>query len=78
MALPQAKNNISSMSAIRRGLSQAPWPAPASSQAQASLQPFPELMSSHSCPPRAPWMEMKGRPLAQEGSKKTVGEGIWG
>lgn len=52
MALPQAKNNISSMSAVRRGLSQAPWPAPAPSQAQASLWSFLELMSSHMCPPR--------------------------
>lgn len=78
MALPKAKNNISSMSAIRRGLSQAPWPALASSQAQACLQSFPKLMSSHCYPPRAPWMWMKGRPPApaQRGSKKSVGGGI--
>lgn len=78
MALPQAKNNISSMSAVRRGLSQAPWPAPASSQAQASLQPFPELVSSHICPPRALRTEMKGRPPAWSGSKKNVDERSWG
>lgn len=46
MALFQAKNNIRSMSAIRRGLSQARWPAPASLQAQASLQSFPEFIIS--------------------------------
>lgn len=72
MALPQAKNNISSMSAVRRRLSQAPRPAPASSQAQASLWLFPELVSSHICPPRGQrWKKVSE-------SKKTAGERSWG